>query len=216
MLEKSYKVLLVNGSPQPKGCVARAFDELEKTLNQNGVVTERIDVGNKDIRGCIACMYCRTHGKCVFNDMVNETAPKFAEADGLIVGTPVYYAGPNGQLHSFMDRLFFSTSGVFDKNQKIGATVVSSRRAGSTSAFDSMNHYFSIASMPIVSSTYWNEVHGFTAEDVEADLEGLQTMRNLGRNVAFLIKAIREQIEKEGLPEQERSSSTNFLSERVK
>ncbi|MDE5857610.1 MAG: flavodoxin family protein [Muribaculaceae bacterium] len=165
------------------------------------------------MRGCIACMYCRTHGKCVFNDAVNETAPKFAEADGLIVGTPVYYAGPNGQLHSFMDRLFFSTGGVVDTNQKIGATVVSSRRAGSVAAFDSLNHFFSMASMPVVSSTYWNEVHGFTPEDVEADLEGLQTMRNLGRNTAFLIKAIRAQKEKDGLPEQEKAAFTNFHTE---
>ncbi len=213
MAESKYKVLLVNGSPQLKECVARAFDELEKTLNECGVDTERINIGNKDIRGCIACMYCRTHGKCVFNDAVNETAPKFAEADGLIVGTPVYYAGPNGQLHSFMDRLFFSTGGVVDTNQKIGASVVSSRRAGSVAAFDSLNHFFSMASMPVVSSTYWNEVHGFTPEDVEADLEGLQTMRNLGRNTAFLIKAIRAQKEKDGLPEQEKAAFTNFHTE---
>lgn len=213
MADSSYKVLLVNGSPQLKGCVARAFDELEKTLKECGIDTERINVGNKDIRGCIACLYCKTHGKCVFNDAVNETAPKLAEADGMIVGTPVYYAGPNGQLHSFLDRLFFSTSGVVDTNQKIGATVVSSRRAGSTSAFDSLNHYFTIASMPIVSSTYWNEVHGFTADDVNEDLEGLQTLRNLGRNAAFLIKAIRSQKEKEGLPKQEVGTFTNFHTE---
>ena len=213
MADNTYKVLLVNGSPQPKGCTARAFDELEKTLHECGITTERINIGNKDIRGCIACQYCKTHGKCVFNDAVNETAPKFAEADGLIVGTPVYYAGANGQLHSFMDRLFYSTSGSVDTNQKVGATVVSSRRAGSTSAFDSINHYFTIASMPIVSSTYWNEVHGFTAEDVNDDLEGLQTMRNLGRNAAFLIKAIRAQKEKEGLPEQEKAVFTNFHTE---
>lgn len=211
--ETNYKVLLVNGSPHVKGCVARAFDELEKTLNECGVTTERINVGNKDIRGCIACNYCRSHGRCVFNDAVNEAAPKLAEADGLIVGTPVYYAGSNGQLHAFMDRLFYSTSGTINLNQKIGATVVSSRRAGSTSAFDDLNHYFTISSMPIVSSTYWNEVHGFSAEDVESDLEGLQTMRNLGRNAAFLIKAIRAQKEREGLPEQEHNVFTNFHSE---
>ncbi len=213
MTEKTYKVLLVNGSPRPNGCVARAFDELEKTLHENGIATERVNVGNKDVRGCIACQYCRTHGKCVFNDVVNETAPKLAEADGLIVGTPVYYAGANGQLHAFMDRLFYSTSGTVDLNQKVGAAVVSSRRAGSTSAFDDIVHFFTIASMPVVSSTYWNEVHGLTPEDVEADLEGLQTMRNLGRNAAFLIKAIRAQKEKEGLPQQEHSVWTNFHSE---
>ncbi|MDE6236961.1 MAG: flavodoxin family protein [Muribaculaceae bacterium] len=213
MESKGYKVLLVNGSPHIKGCVARALDEVEKELNANGISTERINVGNKDVRGCIACNFCRSHGRCVFNDIVNETAPKLAEADGMIVGTPVYYAGSNGQLHAFMDRLFYSTSGTIDLNQKVGATVVSSRRAGSTSAFDDINHFFTISSMPIVSSTYWNEVHGFTAEDVEEDLEGLQTMRNLGRNTAFLIKAIRAQMEKEGLPVQEHDKFTNFHSE---
>ncbi|MDE6536787.1 MAG: flavodoxin family protein [Muribaculaceae bacterium] len=213
MESKGYKVLLVNGSPHIKGCVARALDEVEKELNANGISTERINVGNKDVRGCIACNFCRSHGRCVFTDIVNETAPKLAEADGMIVGTPVYYAGSNGQLHAFMDRLFYSTSGTIDLNQKVGATVVSSRRAGSTSAFDDINHFFTISSMPIVSSTYWNEVHGFTAEDVEEDLEGLQTMRNLGRNTAFLIKAIRAQMEKEGLPVQEHDKFTNFHSE---
>lgn len=204
---------MVNGSPHIKGCVARALDEVEKELNVNGISTERINVGNKDVRGCIACNFCRSHGRCVFNDIVNETAPKLAEADGMIVGTPVYYAGSNGQLHAFMDRLFYSTSGTIDLNQKVGATVVSSRRAGSTSAFDDINHFFTISSMPIVSSTYWNEVHGFTAEDVEEDLEGLQTMRNLGRNTAFLIKAIRAQMEKEGLPVQEHDKFTSFHCE---
>lgn len=209
-----YKVLLVNGSPHVNGCVSRALDEVEQVLRQEGIDTQRIDVGNKDVRGCIGCNFCKTHGRCVFNDIVNEAAPLLAEADGLVVGTPVYYAGPNGQLHAFMDRLFYSTSGTVDKNQKVGATVVSSRRAGSTSAFDSLNHFFTICSMPVVSSTYWNEVHGFTAEDVETDLEGLQTMRNLGRNMAFLIKAIRSQREREGLPEQERGVFTSFPTER--
>lgn len=213
MAEKTYKVLLVNGSPHFQGCTARAFDELEKTLHENGVETQRINIGNKDIRGCIACQYCRTHGKCVFNDAVNETAPLLAEADGMVVGTPVYYAGSNGQLHAFMDRLFYSSATTVDKNQKVGATVVSSRRAGSTSAFDDLNHYFTISSMPVVSSTYWNEVHGFTAEDVETDLEGLQTIRNLGRNMAFLIKAIRDRKEMEGLPSQERGAFTSFPTE---
>ncbi len=210
MSENKYKVLIVNGSPHINGCVARALDEVENTLHECGVATERINVGNKDVRGCIACNYCRTHGRCVFNDVVNESVPKLSEADGLIVGTPVYYAGPNGQVHAFMDRLFYSTSGTINLNQKVGATVVSSRRAGSTSAFDDLNHFFTIRSMPIVSSTYWNEVHGFTAEDVESDLEGLQTMRNLARNAAFLIKAIRAQKEKEGLPVQEISAFTSF------
>lgn len=205
------KVLLINGSPHNNGCVARAFDEVERTLNENGVETERVNIGNKDVRGCIACNYCRTHGKCVFNDVVNETAPKFAEADGLIVGTPVYYAGANGQLHAFLDRLCYSTSGTINPAMKVGATVVSSRRAGSTSAFSDLNMFFTMNSMPIVSSTYWNEVHGFTAADVEKDLEGLQTMRNLGRNMAFLIKGIAAQKAVEGgIPEQEHNYFTSF------
>lgn len=210
MTENKYKILLVNGSPHPKGCVARAFDELEKTFMECGIDTELISVGNKDVRGCIACNFCASHGKCVFNDMVNETAPKFAEANGIIVGTPTYYAGGNGQVLAFLDRLFYSTGSTVNKTMKVGAAVVSSRRAGSTSAFDEINKYFTMNSMPVVSSTYWNEVHGFSAEDVEADLEGLQTMRNLARNMAFLVKAIHAQTEAEGIPEQERNVYTNF------
>lgn len=207
------KVLVVNGSPHLNGCTDRGLREVEETLKANGVEVERVNVGNKDIRGCIGCYFCRTHGRCVFNDAVNETAPKLAEADGLLVGSPVYYAGCNGQLLAFLDRLFYSTSGTIDKTMKVGAAVVSSRRAGSTSAFDEINKYFTISSMPVVSSTYWNEVHGFTAEDVEADLEGLQTMRNLGKNMAFMIKAIAAAKQSEGLPEQERGTFTNFHTE---
>lgn len=205
------KILTVNGSPHLNGCTDRALREVEKTLTENGIEFERINVGNKDVRGCIACNYCRTHGKCVFNDLVNETAPKFAEADGIIVGTPVYWAGSNGQALAFLDRLFYSTAGTIDKTMKVGAAVVSSRRAGSTSAFDEINKYYTMNSMPVVSSTYWNEVHGFTAEDEEKDLEGLQTMRNLGRNTAFLVKAIKAQKEAEGLPTQEHDYLTNFI-----
>ena len=182
------KVLMINGSPHPNGCTARALKEVAKTLASQGVESQIINVGNKDVRGCIGCNYCRQHGKCVFNDVVNETAPLFEETDGLIVGTPVYYAHANGGVISFLDRLFFSTP--FSKVMKVGATVVSSRRAGSTSAFDEINKYFTICGMPIASSTYWNEVHGFSAEDVEKDLEGLQTMQNLGLSVAYLIKCI--------------------------
>lgn len=205
------KVLTINGSAHLNGCTARALSELEKTLNENGIETERIEVANKDIRGCIACNYCRQHGKCVFNDLVNETAPKFDSCDGIVIGTPTYYAHANGQALAFLDRLFYSTSGVVNKTMKVGAAVISSRRAGSTSALDEINKYFTISSMPIVSSTYWNEVHGFTADDVEKDLEGLQTMRNLGRNMAFLIKAIKSQSQAEGgIPEQERKFFTSF------
>lgn len=205
------KVLVLNGSPHPHGCVDRALQEVESTLHANGVDTLRLDIGNKDIRGCIACGYCQKNGKCVFNDIVNEAASLFADADGIVIGTPVYYANANGTVRSFLDRLFFSTSRVFPKTMKVGAAVISSRRAGSTSAMNEINEYFTISSMPIVSSTYWNEVHGHTAEDVEKDAEGLQTMRNLGKNMAFLIKAIAAQKEKEGIPEQERENFTNFI-----
>lgn len=179
---------MINGSPHPNGCTARALKEVADTLAEHGIVTQMINVGNKNIRGCIGCNYCREHGKCVFNDLVNETAPLFDDADGLIIGTPVYYAHANGGVLSFLDRLFYSTP--FTKVMKVGATVVSSRRAGSTSAFDDINKYFTICGMPIASSTYWNEVHGFTAEDVEKDLEGLQTMRNLGTAMAYLMGGI--------------------------
>ena len=204
------KVLLINGSPHVHGCTARALDEVAKTLNENGIETELIEVGVRDVRGCIACNYCREHGRCVFNDIVNETAPKFAEADGIVVGSPTYYAGCNGGVLAFLDRLFYSTAGTVNKTMKVGAAVISSRRGGSTSAFEEINKYFTISSMPVVSSTYWNEVHGFTAEDVDRDLEGLQTMRNLGKNMAFLIKAIASQKAAEGLPEQERQYFTSF------
>ncbi len=202
------KVLILNGSPHVGGCTARALKEVADTLNNDGIETETIEVGGKDIRGCISCNMCSVKGKCVFEDTVNEIALKFEEANGIVIGTPVYYAGSNGTLISLLDRLFYSTH--FDKTMKVGAAVVSSRRAGSTSAFDEINKYFTICSMPIVSSSYWNEVHGFTAEDVEKDLEGLQTMRNLGRNMSFLIKAIALGMEKYGLPKIEKDSFTSF------
>ncbi|MCM1163893.1 MAG: flavodoxin family protein [Muribaculaceae bacterium] len=204
------KILIINGSPHTEGCTDRALCELENTLHENGIDTARYNIGNKDIRGCIACNFCRQHGRCVFNDIVNEIAPVLDECDGMIVGSPVYYAGCNGQVLSFMDRLFYSTSGVVDKTMKVGAAVISSRRAGSTSAFDEINKYFTICSMPIASSTYWNEVHGFTAQDVEADLEGLQTMRNLGRNIAFMVKAFNKAKTEIPVPLQEHDSFTSF------
>lgn len=207
------KILLLNGSAHLHGCTDRALREIETTLIAEGLEVERVNIGNKDIRGCIGCNFCREHGRCVFNDLVNETAPKFAEAAGLVVGSPVYYAGCNGQVLAFLDRLFYSTAGTVDKTMKVGAAVLSSRRAGSTSAFDEINKYFTISAMPVVSSTYWNEVHGFTAEDVEADLEGLQTMRNLARNMAFMVKAFDAARAESGFPAQERGSFTSFHTE---
>lgn len=207
------KVLTINGSPEIHGCTDRALREIEGVLLENGIECHRVNVGNKDVRGCIACRTCRKTNLCIFNDIVNETAPLFAECDGLVVGSPTYYAGCNGQLLAFLDRLFYSTATAFDKTMKVGAAVVSSRRAGSTSAFDEINKYFTISSMPVVSSTYWNEVHGYTAADVERDKEGLQTMRNLGRNMAFLIKAIAAAKQSEGLPQQERNVFTSFFNE---
>ena len=202
------KVLILNGSPRVNGCTARALEEVSKSLNEEGIETETINVGNKDIRGCIACKSCFKTGKCVFDDIVNDIAVKFEKADGIIIGSPVYYAGSNGTIISLLDRLFYSTH--FDKTMKVGACVLSSRRAGSTSAMDEINKYFTICSMPIVSSSYWNEVHGFRASDVEKDKEGLQTMRNLGRNMAFMIKAIKLGKEKYGLPKIERDEFTSF------
>lgn len=206
------KVLSINGSAHLDGCTARALEEVEKVLKENGIEVERINVANKDVRGCIGCGYCREHGKCVFNDIVNETAPKLAEASGVLIGTPVYYAHSNGQLLAFLDRLFYSSWVSVNKTMKVGAAVISSRRAGSTSAMDEINKYFTISSMPVVPSTYWNEVHGFTREDVEKDLEGLQTMRNLGKNMVFLMKAIALQTDKTGLPEQQRDYYTPFFT----
>ena len=202
------KVLLINGSAHKNGCTARALNEMATVFAQEGIETEIIQTGNQDIRGCISCNSCAKTGKCVFSDLVNEIAPKFEAADGLVVGTPVYYAHANGGLLALLDRLFYSTR--FPKHMKVGAAVVSSRRAGSTSAFDDINKHFTICGMPIVSSTYWNEVHGFTAADVEKDLEGLQTMRNLARNMSFLIKSIALGKAQYGLPAVERGSFTSF------
>ena len=202
------KVLLLNGSPHANGCTARALEEMVNVFSQEGVDTEVIQVGNQDIRGCVSCGFCEKNGKCVFNDLVNEVAEKFKDADGLVVGSPVYYASPNGTILSFMDRLFYSTS--FSKHLKVGAAVVSCRRGGNTATFDALNKYFTISGMPVASSTYWNQVHGFSREDVEKDLEGLQTMRNLARNMSFMIKAFADAKEKYGEPLVERDFFTSF------
>lgn len=202
------KVLLLNGSPHANGCTAAALKEMISVFEAEGVETELVHVGNKDIRGCISCGSCMKNGKCVFDDLVNEVAPKFEAADGLVIGSPVYYASPNGTILSFVDRLFYSTR--FSKHMKVGAAVVSARRGGNTASFDVLNKYFSISGMPIATATYWNQVHGFTAEDVQKDAEGLQTMRNLARNMTFLMKAIADGQEKYGLPEVEHGAFTSF------
>ena len=202
------KVLLLNGSPRPHGCTAEALGEMIRTFEAEGLETELVQVGAKSIRGCLACGKCGALGHCVFEDLVNETAPKFEAAAGLVVGSPVYYGSPNGTVLSFLDRLFYSAS--YSKHLKVGAAVVSCRRGGNTASFDVLNKYFSISGMPIATSTYWNQVHGFTAADVEKDAEGLQTMRNLGRNMAFLIKAIAAGRETMGVPEVEQGNFTSF------
>ena len=207
-MANAYKVLLLNGSPKANGCTATALEEIIRILHEEGIETELIQVGKENIRGCIACGYCSSHDGCSINDMVNTVAEKFRDADGLIIGSPVYYSSPNGNLISFLDRLFYSTG--FSKQMKVGAAVVSCRRGGSTASFDVLNKYFTISGMPVISSTYWNQVHGFRAEDVKKDLEGLQTMRNLARNMAFLIRAIDAEKTENGLPKEERGAYTSF------
>lgn len=203
------KALLINGSPHAKGCIYTALSELKHTLEAEGIETELIHVGNQDVRGCIACGQCRKLGKCVFDDVVNEVASKLAEADAFVIGAPVYYSSPAGGAISFMDRLFFSTFNV-DKTMKVGAAVVTCRRGGNTASFDVLNKYFSISGMPIASSQYWNMVYGGSAEEVLKDAEGLQTMRTLGRNMAFMIKSIQLGKQQFGLPEKEPTTFTNF------
>ena len=202
------KVLLINGSPRADGCTATALEEMIKVFHEEGVETELVHVGNKDIRGCIACGTCETKGSCVFGDIVNEVSAKFEKADGLVVGSPVYYGSPNGTVLAFLDRLFYSCP--FDTHMKVGAAVVSARRGGNTASFDVLNKYFTISGMPLASSTYWNQVHGFTADDVRKDAEGLQTMRNLARNMAFMIRAIADAKERYGLPQMESGCFTSF------
>jgi len=203
------KVLLLNGSPNEGGCTATALREMITVFEKEGIETELIQVGKKAIRGCIACGACEKLGKCVFDDdLVNEVGAKFKEADGLVVGSPVYYASPNGTVLALMDRIFYSSN--YPKHMKVGAAVVSARRGGNTASFDVLNKYFSISGMPIATSTYWNQVHGFTAEDVLKDKEGLQTMRNLAHNMSFMIKAIGDAKEKYGMPEVERGDFTSF------
>ncbi len=203
------KVLLLNGSPHPKGSTYTALHEMEKIFQENGIETELVTVGSREIRGCIACGACGRTGKCVFDDLVNEIAPKFAEADGLVLGSPVYYASANGTLTALLDRLFYSSH--FDKTMKVGACVASARRGGLTATFDQLNKYFTISGMPVASGQYWNGVHGSNAADAEQDLEGMQMMRTLARNMTFLMKSIALGKEAFGLPEKEPKTFTNFI-----
>ena len=203
------KVLIINGSPHANGNTAVAVNELAKTFEAQGIDTEVCHIGNKDIRGCIACGKCHEIGKCVFNDMVNELAPKFEEADGLVVASPVYYASANATLIACLDRLFFSTH--FDKTMKVGASVVVARRGGCSATFDELNKYFTICNMPIASSQYWNSVHGREPGQAEKDAEGLQTMRTLAKNMSFLMKSIALGKEQFGLPEKEPWQPTHFI-----
>ena len=203
------KVLLINGSPRVGGNTSIALGEMEKIFQQEGIQVETVQVGNKAIRGCVACLSCMEKGKCVFDDLVNETAPKFAEADGLVIASPVYYASANGTLISFIDRLFYSTP--FDKTMKVGAAVAAARRGGLSSTFDELNKFFTISGMPVASSQYWNSIHGRLAGEAAQDTEGLQTMRTLARNMAFLVKSIALGREKYGLPEREEPLRTHFI-----
>lgn len=207
--KEKMKVLLINGSPRKEGNTYLALREMEKIFEQEQVESEIIHIGNKPIRGCIACRVCAQKGKCVFDDCVNEIAPKFQEADGIIIGSPVYYASANGTLVSFLDRLFFSTP--FDKTMKVGASVVVARRGGLSSTFDELNKYFTICGMPVASGQYWNSVHGREIGEAAEDAEGLQGMRTLARNMSFLMKAIALGKEQFGLPKKEEFQRTDFI-----
>lgn len=203
------KVLMINGSPHANGNTYIALHEMEKIFKENGVETEILHIGNKAIRGCVSCNACAEKGKCVFDDAVNEAAPKFEACDGLVVGSPVYYASANATLVAFLDRLFYSSQ--FDKTMKVGASVVAARRGGLSSTFDELNKYFTICGMPIASSQYWNSIHGRLQGEASQDGEGLQTMRTLARNMTFLMKSIELGKKTYGLPEKEPFQPTHFI-----
>lgn len=203
------KVLMINGSPHSKGNTFIALQEMDKIFKQEGMETEIVHIGNKDIRGCIACYSCMEKGKCVFDDLVNETAPKFEACDGLVIGSPVYYASANATLIAFLDRLFYSTH--FDKTMKVGASVVAARRGGLSSTFDELNKFFTICGMPVASGQYWNSIHGRQQGEANEDAEGLQSMRTLARNMTFLMKSISLGKTQFGLPEKEAVTRTNFV-----
>ena len=203
------KVLMINGSPHAKGNTSIALGEMEKIFTEQGVESEILHIGNKAIRGCIACGACKSNGKCVFDDEVNAAAAKFEQADGLVVASPVYYASANATLVAFLDRLFYSTP--FDKTMKVGASVVAARRGGLSATFDELNKYFTISGMPIASSQYWNSIHGRAQGEAEQDGEGLQTMRTLARNMSFLMKSIELGKQTYGLSEKEDWIPTHFI-----
>lgn len=203
------KVLLLNGSPHAGGTTYTALHEMEKVFQAEGIETEIVHVGNQNIRGCMGCGGCRTSRKCVFDDVVNEVAEKFREADGLVVGSPVYFASANATLIALLDRLFYSRG--FDTTMKVGAAVCSARRGGLTATFDELNKYFAISGMPIASGQYWNGIHGNNAEEAKQDGEGMVMMRTLARNMAFLMKSIALGKAQYGLPEREPPVFTNFI-----
>lgn len=203
------KVLMVNGSPRANGNTAVALREMEKIFAAEGIETELLQIGNRDIRGCIGCRACKKTGKCVFDDLVNETASKFEACDGLVVGSPVYYASANATLVAFLTRLFYSTP--FDKTMKVGASVVAARRGGLSSTFDELNKFFTICGMPVASGQYWNSIHGAAPGEAEQDTEGLQIMRTLAANMSFLMKSIALGREAYGLPEKEPFQPMNFI-----
>ena len=203
------KVLMLNGSPRPDGNTKIALEEMKKIFAAEGIDCEIIDVGNKDIRGCIACNSCYNTAKCVFNDCVNEIAPTLKEADGLVVGSPVYYASANATLVALLTRLFYSSH--IDKTMKVGAAVAVARRGGASATFDELNKFFTISGMPVASGQYWNSVHGRDKGEATGDEEGLQSMRTLAKNMAFLMKSIALGKEKYGLPEKEKPIRTNFV-----
>ena len=203
------KVLMINGSPRPNGNTSLALREMETIFKAGGIETEIIQVGNKAIRGCVACGKCAEKGKCVFDDAVNEVAPKFEACDGLVVGSPVYYASANATLVALLTRLFYSTT--FDKTMKVGAAVAVARRGGLSATFDELNKFFTISGMPVAASQYWNSVHGREPGQAAQDAEGLQTMRTLARNMTFLMRSIELGKEKYGLPEREAPQRTNFI-----
>ena len=203
------KVLMINGSPRTSGNTSMALEEMRKVFESEGIEAKIVQIGNKDIRGCLACGRCKELGKCVFNDVVNELAADFEKADGLVVASPVYYASANATLIAALDRLFYSSR--FDKTMKVGASVVCARRGGCSATFDELNKYFTISGMPIASSQYWNSVHGRAPGEVSEDAEGMQTMRALATNMAFLMKSIALGKEAYGLPEKEDHVWTNFI-----